>query len=178
MRRDAAASNRIFLGTLSELATLFVMTKTIRSTALAFTIGCVAACGGAAPEPAAPSGSGAAAAPGSVDEQVAEGAKLYASNCASCHGSGGEGNAKAPAVVGKGALPLDPQPPSKARTAKFHTAADVFQFVKANMPPNKAGSLTDEQYAAIMAFDLKANGVDLGGKKLGTTNAATFVLHP
>lgn len=76
------------------------------------------------------------------------------------------------------ALPLDAQPPSQARKSKFHTAADVFQFVKANMPPKNPGSLTDEQYAAIMAFDLKANGVDLGGKKVDATTASSFVLHP
>jgi mono/diheme cytochrome c family protein len=106
------------------------------------------------------------------------GAKLYADNCASCHGPGGEGNAKVPAVVGKSALPLDPAPPSQARKSKFHTAADVFQFVKANMPPNKGGSLTDEQYAAILAFDLKANGVDMTGKKVDASTAPGFVLHP
>jgi cytochrome c len=145
------------------------MTKAIRVMAWVFSIGCVAACGGAAPE---------AAAPGGADDQVATGAKLYAANCASCHGSGGEGDAHVPAVVGKTALPLDAKAPSEARKSKFHTAADVFQFVKANMPPKKAGSLTDEQYAAILAFDLKANGVDLGGKKVDTTTAASFVLHP
>lgn len=149
------------------------MTKSIGVMAWVLSMTAVIACGGATPEPAG-AGGGAA----SVDEQVATGAKLYAESCAGCHGSGGEGSAKAPAVVGKAALPLDPQPPSQARKAKFHTAADVFQFVKANMPPKNPGSLTDEQYAAILAFDLKANGVDLGGKKLDATTASSFVLHP
>jgi mono/diheme cytochrome c family protein len=146
--------------------------KAIRVLASVITMGAIAACGGAAPEPGTPS-SGTA----SVDEQVAAGAKLYAASCAGCHGSGGEGSAKVPAVVGKSALPLDPQPPSQARRTKFHTAADVFEFVKANMPPGKPGSLTDEEYAAIMAFDLKANGVDLGGKKVDATTAKGVVLH-
>lgn len=145
------------------------MTKAIGVMAWVFSIGCIVACGGAAPE---------AAAPASADDQVAQGAKLYAANCASCHGSAGEGDAQVPAVVGKNALPLDAKPPSSARTSKFHTAADVFSFVKASMPPKKGGSLTDEQYAAIMAFDLKANGVNLGGKKVDATTAASFVLHP
>ncbi|MEO6419687.1 MAG: cytochrome c [Polyangiaceae bacterium] len=150
------------------------MTNSTRAVAWAFSIVCMTACGGGAtPESAAPS----APATGTED-QASVGGKLYADNCAGCHGSGGEGNAKAPALVGKNALPLDPQPPSKARTAKFHTAADVFQFVKTSMPPNKGGSLTDEQYAAIMAFDLKANGIDLTGKKVDATTAPTFVLHP
>jgi hypothetical protein len=29
------------------------------------------------------------------------------------------------------------------------------------MPPKKAGSLTNDQYLAILAFDLHANGIDL-----------------
>ena len=46
------------------------------------------------------------------------------------------------------------------------------------MPPKKAGSLTDEQYAAILAFDLKANGIDMTGTTVDPTTAPTFVLHP
>ena len=133
------------------------------------------ACGGSSPAPAAASSSSAA---GSSDDQVALGGKLYGENCARCHGAGGEGSAKVPAVVGKSALPLEARAPSQLRKTPFHTAGDVLQFVKANMPPNKAGALTDDQYAAIIAFDLKANGVDLGGKKIDESTARTFVLHP
>ncbi len=147
----------------------------IRVMAGAFTMVCVAACGGA--EAGAPAAGAPSTAASTTGDQTAVGAKLYAENCASCHGNGGEGNAKAPAVVGRGALPLDP-PAGHKRTAKFHTAADIFQFVKANMPPDKPGSLTDEQYAAILTFDLKANGVDMTGKKLDATTASSFVLHP
>ncbi len=113
-------------------------------------------------------------------DQVAWGQELYGKHCASCHGDQGQGHAhdNAPPVVGKEALPLDPPSTSKVRKAQFHTAKDVFDFVKANMPKGKAGSLTDEQYAAILAFDLKANGVDLAGKQLDATTATTFVLHP
>jgi cytochrome c len=150
------------------------MTKAILVMAWAFSISFVAACGGAAAEPAAPTG----ATVGSANDQAASGAKLYAANCASCHGDGGEGNANAPAVVGKTALPLDAPAPSKARKAQFHTAADVLHFVKENMPPKNPGSLSDEEYAAIIAFDLKANGVDLGGKRIDATTASSFVLHP
>jgi len=97
-------------------------------------------------------------------DQVAWGQQLYAKNCASCHGDGGEGS-NGPKLVGKDAL------------TKFKTAKDVFDFVKAKMPPKKAGSLSDEQYAAILAFDLKANGVDMTGKTVDATTAPTFVLH-
>ncbi|HTA88184.1 MAG TPA: hypothetical protein VK745_01360, partial [Polyangiaceae bacterium] len=65
-----------------------------------------------------------------------------------------------------------------ARTAQFHTALDVLQFIQANMPPQKGGSLSQDEYNAVLAFDLKANGVDLTGKKVTTDTAASFVLHP
>ena len=114
------------------------------------------------PPPAAASGS-TAAAPASFSEQVAQGQKLYADNCASCHGDAGEGGKKAPRVVGlkDGALPLDPPAVRQYRKTKFVTVADVAEFTVANMPPKKAGSLTNEQYWAILAFDLHANGIDL-----------------
>jgi len=110
-------------------------------------------------------------------DQVAWGQQLYGQRCAGCHGDQGQGG-KAPPVVGKDALPLAPPAGAKYRTGQFHTAADVFSFVKANMPPGKGGSLSDDEYAAILAFDLKANGVDLGGKHVDASTASSFVLHP
>ena len=59
---------------------------------------------------------------------------------------------------------------------QFNTALDVFTWVKANMPPKKAGSLPDDDYVAILAFDLKANGVTLD-KPLDGEVAATINLH-
>src|SRR6185295_17204505 len=87
--------------------------------------------------------------PATGADQIALGQKLYGEQCASCHGPGGEGIAdKGPAVVGKTALPLDPPPAAKFRKVQFRTAGDVFVWVKANMPADKAGSLSDEQVAA------------------------------
>jgi mono/diheme cytochrome c family protein len=130
------------------------------------------ACGGGAAEQG---GSAAPAAAAGGGDQVATGQTLYTDNCASCHGPGGEGKGNTPAVVGKSALPLDPRPGSK-RAVQFKTAADVGGWVKANMPPNGAGTLTDDQYWSILAFDLKANGVDLGGKHLDGALAQTLVI--
>jgi cytochrome c len=119
----------------------------------------VFAIGGCATTPAAPA---TTPPPASFTEQVVQGQTLYAQNCASCHGDAGQG-AKAPRVVGlkEGALPLDPPADRKLRKRQFGTVADVAQFAVANMPPKKAGSLTADQYWAILAFDLHANGIDL-----------------
>lgn len=143
-----------------------------RNLAWLFSILCLTACGGAKEEARAPNGAT------TESNQASVGAKLYGEHCASCHGPDGKGNAKTPAVVGSNALPLDPQPPSQARKTQFHTAADVLQFVQANMPPNHGGSLKQEEYEAILAFDLKANGVDVTGKPVNADTAASFVLHP
>lgn len=140
------------------------------------------ACGGTSPPPENVSPK-AASQPASgaptFSAQVAEGQKLYADNCASCHGSGGEGG-KAPRVVGvsQGALPLDPPATAKYRKGQFKTAADVAAFVVKAMPPGQAGKLTEEQYWNILAFDLKANGVDLGSTHLDATTAPSVVIHP
>lgn len=110
------------------------------------------------------------------EDQAAEGAKLYAKHCAKCHGDAGQGK-KGPAVVGKDALPLDPPAKAKVRKTQFHTAQDVAAFVAEKMPANKPGSLTADQYYDILAFDLKANGVDVSGKKIDPTTAAQIKLH-
>jgi cytochrome c len=137
------------------------------------------ACGASTPAPPSASGGAApGAAPGAAAtfvEQVAAGQSLYGQNCASCHGAAGEGK-KAPPVVGlpNGALPLDPPAGAKCRKGKFKTVADVADFVVKSMPPTSLGSLTEDQYWDILAFDLSANGIDLGDKKLDATLAKTL----
>jgi cytochrome c len=112
-----------------------------------------------------------------AEDQVAEGGKLYGKYCAKCHGDAGQGSKKAPPVVGKSALPLDPPPTAKVRKDQFHTAQDVAAFVATKMPANKPASLTTDQYYDILAFDLKANGVDVTGKKIDAKSAADIKLH-
>ena len=82
----------------------------------------------------------------------------------------------APAVVGldKGALPLAPAPTAKYCKSEFKTVADIAEFVVKSMPPKAPGSLSAEEYYAILAFDLKANGIDLGDKKLDGELAKTL----
>jgi len=139
-------------------------------------------CGGGETPPPATAAEAATVAPevgppATFAEQVTLGRTLYAENCAKCHGDNGEGTKGAPAVVGldKGALPLDPPESRQYRKSKFETVADVADFVVKNMPPNKAGTLTAEQYYAILAFDLKANGIELDKKLDGDVAQATKI---
>jgi mono/diheme cytochrome c family protein len=132
-----------------------------------------AACGGSHKQ-ATPSAAG-----NTNDALIARGGALYGANCASCHGDAGQGTDKAPAVVGvaAGALPLDPRPGAK-RAVQFHTAADVGGWVAENMPGNAPGTLPIDDYVAILAFDLHANGVDLGPEPFTLERAKTIVIHP
>jgi mono/diheme cytochrome c family protein len=113
--------------------------------------------------------------PQNFTEQVALGGDLYAAHCSSCHGKNGEGTATAPAVVGTTALTLDPPSGAKVRKTQFVTVADVANFVVQNMPGDAPRSLSEEEYFAILAFDLHANGIDLE-KKLDGALAASLTI--
>jgi len=108
--------------------------------------------------------------------QVDQGKQLYVDKCAKCHGDAGQGTAKGPPVVGADAFPEKPRPGAK-RDVDFHTAADVFGWATKHMPGDAPGSLSTEQYLAIFAFDLTANGVKLD-KPLDGPAAQAIVLHP
>jgi cytochrome c len=110
--------------------------------------------------------------------QAARGGPLYGQYCAKCHGDGGQGTSEGPPVVGSAALPLDPPATAKYRKTQFRTARDVYDFVKASMPAKAPGSLKEDEYLDIMAFDLQANGVDLTGKTVTPDSLSAMVLHP
>lgn len=121
-----------------------------------------------------PSSGGAA----TFADQVATGQKLYGENCASCHGAGGEGKGNSPAVVGVKtgkALPLDPPASAKYRKTQFKTVGDVLDFSQKSMPPGAGGSLKPDEYLAIIAFDLHANGIDLDKPLTADSAKATTI---
>jgi cytochrome c len=147
---------------------------------LAASLSCVflLSCGGEEAPPMTPA-SGSL----SFADQANLGQRLYTENCAKCHGGQGEGKTltsgmRAPPLVGvpQGALPLAPPPAAKFRKNEFRTVADVADFVVHNMPPDNPGSLSSDEYWAILAFDLKANGIDLGQRKLDATVAPTLTI--
>jgi mono/diheme cytochrome c family protein len=120
--------------------------------------------------------SGSMKTPATFSEQVSHGQMLFAENCAKCHGDSGQGTKDAPRLVGlrEGALPLDPPASRKVRKTRFVTVGDVAEFAMHNMPPKKAGTLTPEEYLAIIAFDLKANGIDLSPEPLTMAKAKSL----
>ena len=92
-----------------------------------------------------------------TSKQAAAGAKVYADNCARCHGAKLEG-VSAPALKG-------PDLTAPGAQGKL-TVGDIFKYMTGLMPAGNPGSLSHDQYVAIMAFILKENGSPAGSKAL------------
>lgn len=75
-------------------------------------------------------------------EQVSEGRKLFLANCASCHGTNGEGSNVAPSVIGVGAAAVDFQ----VATGRMPGQASGPQLEK------KPVQFTEEQIEAMAAY--------------------------
>ena len=129
-------------------------------------------------EPAEPKVDETALAQAALAEQYEAGKKVYTEKkCDSCHGDKGEGNKKNPTLIGEKALPEQPAKTAKARKGvTFKTAGDVMGFIKAKMPPKAAGTLTDDEAAAVTAWILSENKVNIE-KKLDAENAAAINLR-
>ncbi len=111
-------------------------------------------------------------------EQYATGKEVYTKACASCHGDNGEGNPKNPALIGPKALP-EKTTFAKSKIRKkvaFKTAKDVLDFIKAKMPIDKPGTLSEDQYLAVEAWFLNENKVALD-KKLTPESAMLVNIH-
>ncbi len=102
-----------------------------------------------------------------------QGATVFEQECAVCHGKRGQGSASVPPVMGGGALARN----SEDRPA-FASAADVFAYVKREMPlpKNRAGTLSDAEYWSVTDFMLRAHGVELPARGLTPANASNVSL--
>ncbi|UVE69055.1 c-type cytochrome [Burkholderia pyrrocinia] len=99
--------------------------------------------------------------------QVQHGKKIYADACAKCHGDQLEGNT-APALSGE----------SFAPEGKSHiTVGGIYQYMSNNMPADRPGKMTEQEYSDLMAFLLYSNGYDASKSKL-TADAANASKAP
>lgn len=154
----------------------------------------------ATPTPAATPTADRLAAPPTVENpnQADEGAQLYWLHCLPCHGDQGQGltdewraqyppedqncwesgchgnrpyeegfvlPTAVPPLVGEGSL------------QRFESWGQVFDFMRAAMPYQAAGSLTEEEYLAILAFMARANG-RWDGTVFNTNNIAAHSVRP
>ncbi len=97
-------------------------------------------------------------APPAVQAQIDRGRALFARNCTACHGSRGEGSARAPALIGAGTLPLSPPPGRRIRTGRFQTAMELGMFIKDNMP-YRGTRLPPPDVACVLAWLLQEHGL-------------------
>lgn len=93
--------------------------------------------------------------------QVEPGKKLYAADCARCHGDNMEGRT-APALRGEAFAPS---------SGSTMTIGGIYQYMTTNMPADKPGMLKPKEYADIMAYMLQANGYAPSGQALDPAHA-------
>jgi mono/diheme cytochrome c family protein len=135
---------------------------------------------------------------------AAQGWDLFKEHCSGCHGERGEGVGSAPRILGPGALPeyprerdLNADPAAgdpellrlRAQTRPagapwrdpFRTARDLEGYVSKQMPARSPGSLSAEQYWAIINFMALAHEVAVppGGINADNANLVKLqVRHP
>ncbi len=95
-------------------------------------------------------------------DQVASGAAVYDTACATCHGSELEG--------GRGSI-LD-----RATLASYRTADRLVRFVRISMPDDNPGSLSEQEYYDVVAFLLDWNGQNPDGVPLDASTAADVAI--
>jgi mono/diheme cytochrome c family protein len=119
-----------------------------------------------------------------TDAQVKSGERTYKRQCSRCHGVKGEGKddqfkgLRAPELIGATALPCLPRPYQKIRQQKFRTAEDVYAFASATMPADQPAILDADEYWAVIAYLLAANGKKANDTPLDKASASNIVLHP
>ena len=88
---------------------------------------------------------------------VAEGAALYASRCAMCHGASGREGPDPVLVGGQGSLTGDQ--PLLTIGSYWPYATTLYDYIARAMPFLAPGSLAPDEIYALCAFLLNANGI-------------------
>lgn len=88
--------------------------------------------------------------------QAEHGVRQYAQSCAPCHGAGLNGTGESPALTGGEFLDH----------FDGSTVGDLFDRIIRTMPKNMPGSLSLEDYAAVLAYILQVNGFPAGQSPL------------
>lgn len=98
--------------------------------------------------------------------QASQGATVYSSSCAQCHGAKLQGQS-GPSLVG-------------ARFDKslksYGNGAQLYDFISKQMPANAPGSLSKTQYLSVIAYLLARNGFPSGSHPLDATTLASVNL--
>ena len=104
-----------------------------------------------------------------AEAQAADGAKLYATRCAMCHGRQLEGTYESPALQGRFIANWSRAPLS-----------NLNDYIVRAMPQFAPGSLKPDEAASIIAYILKQNELPAGSQALpsGGPDMARIILEP
>ncbi len=103
-------------------------------------------------------------------EQAERGQEAYEQHCSSCHGAELEGSGPFPPLTGDRFW----------RRWEGRTAWELYEFTHDNMPLGQGGSLPEESYADILAFQLAHYGYPEGEAALvpDEEGLAEIILEP
>ena len=93
-----------------------------------------------------------------TDAQADQGAAAYKTHCLSCHGDTMTGGEQVPALRGV----------TFGATWEGVSLSDLFERIRKTMPPGKSGVVTRQEYASILAYMLKMNGMPAGNAALAS----------
>ncbi len=131
--------------------------------------------------------------------KTAQGADVFANECARCHGPRGEGLAGAPAILGPGALPLYPRenasagsfamsdpnqiqiqqntrPAGAPQRDPFRNAESLYGFVKTHLPKSRASALKPNDNWDVVTFMLAVQGSNLPPEGVTQSNAGSITI--
>jgi mono/diheme cytochrome c family protein len=92
-------------------------------------------------------------------DQAARGQQTYTAVCAACHSTSDHSGAAFAAAWGK------------------HRLFDLYQAISNEMPQDKPGSLTDQQYIDVVAYLLQLNGMPAGVAALRADTTALKLIR-
>jgi cytochrome c len=112
-----------------------------------------------------------------LPKEVEHGQKLFTDHCAVCHGSDARGGQvppqfagyagmKAPALVGRGALP------------HMANAENIYAFIHDHMPLHHPGTLSDQDYLDIVTYVVNANNIAKPGTQPMAPEALRSIKMP
>ena len=96
------------------------------------------------------------------DAQATRGAEEYSARCASCHAADLRGNSNSPSLIGLSFMFI----------WEGKTLGELFNKMSAEMPTDNPGGLSQQSYAAILAYILQKNEYPSGDTELPSNSAA------
>ena len=100
---------------------------------------------------------------GQSASNLALGRRVYAAQCAACHGARLEGGPGGPALLG----------PAFQRKWASQPRDRLTEYVQATMPPGAAGSLSANAYGSVVSLILQRNGVGIAASEGVPSRAAS-----